>query len=226
LIELLVVIAIVAILAGITAVALPALKGAADVTNAAYAISGVLEQARTTAMAASTYVWVGIFEEDPSKPGVAGTGQLVISVVSSADGTNLSTVTPQMSPGSLIQVNKLLKIPSLNLISLNNVQSPTRPALSPANYGVPVENEVTNTSYANPSGVSFPYPLNGPAQYTFTQIIQFNPQGDASRIYSSPVQLMEIGLQPARDGTALTASSNVVAIQLSGIGGNVVVYRP
>src|SRR5438128_1122631 len=68
LVEMLVVIAIIALLMVLVAPAFTSLKGAGDVTNAAYTIKGVLEQARTTAMASNTYSWVGFYEEDASVP--------------------------------------------------------------------------------------------------------------------------------------------------------------
>ena len=63
LMELMVVIGIVVILAALIAPAFTNLKSAGDVTNAAYTIKGVLEQARTYAMANNTYTWVGFYEE-------------------------------------------------------------------------------------------------------------------------------------------------------------------
>src|SRR5437764_8079981 len=91
LIELLVVIGIIVILTALLTPAFTKLKSADDVTSAAYTIKGVLEQARTYAMANNTYTWVGFFEEDVSNstPAVAGNGRLVMSVVASKDGTNI-----------------------------------------------------------------------------------------------------------------------------------------
>src|SRR6266403_5236376 len=89
LIELLVVIGIIAILLVLMAPAFTTIKGGTDVTGAAYTIKGVLDQARTYAMANNTYTWVGFFEEDVSTastdPATAGTGRIVMSIVASKD---------------------------------------------------------------------------------------------------------------------------------------------
>ena len=91
--ELMVVIGIIVILAALIAPAFTNLKSASDITDGAYTIKGVLEQARIYAMANNTYTWIGFFEEDASKlsttPATAGNGRLVLSAVASTDGTNI-----------------------------------------------------------------------------------------------------------------------------------------
>jgi prepilin-type N-terminal cleavage/methylation domain-containing protein len=223
LVEVLVVMAIMAIMLSIVIVSISGVKGSRDLYKAAYDIQGVLEQARTLAMATGTYTWVGIFEEDPSTPGVAGTGQVVISIVSSAAGTNLDTVGSPIAalPGSqLTQVAKLMKIPNVHLAVLPAaaVIRPTLTASAPTTY------QVGSGSFANTT--TFPYPLTGTAQYNFTQIIQFSPQGDATRIADYPTQLMEIGLQPTHGDSASATITNAAVIQIAGIGGQVITYRP
>ena len=222
LVELLTVMAIIAIVTGVVVSGIPGIKGAGDINKAAEDISGALEQARTMAMAGNTYAWVGFFEENASAPGVAGgTGQVVISITTATDGTNLNSTgtAPSALPyGSLIQVNRLLRIPNLHLDSLAATDVPTRTTVPASTY------QVANTAFAN--GTTFPFPLSATPTYNFTQVIQFNPQGDASRIYASPVQLMEIGLRPARGSAINTTSKDLVAIQIAGIGGKVTVYRP
>jgi len=91
LIELLVVMGIIAILMVLIAPAFTTIKSAGDVTGAAYTIKGALDTARTYAKANNTYVWVGFFEENVSSttPGTAGVGRIVMSIVSSKDGTLL-----------------------------------------------------------------------------------------------------------------------------------------
>jgi len=237
LVELLSVVGIMAILIGITVPSIPGLKGSKDTTKAASDIAGILEYARTQAMAGNTYTWVGFFEEDPTvtatTPQTKGKGQLVIAVVSSSDGTNLSTElansklpgssTP--TTGSLTQISKILRIPNIHvdtsISTLGTIPFPTTTAaITPY--------EVDPTA-ANQSGTTFDFPFTGAAQYNFSQIIQFNPQGDASEIYSSPTQAIDIGLRPARGDEPLTngnGSKNVVVIRIEGIGGKVTIYRP
>lgn len=233
LVELLAVLAIMAVLAGFLTGSIPGAKTSQDITKNAYDIAGILDQARTKAMANNTYTWVGFYEEDPS--GTAGTGQLVISVVSSVDGTNLNptgTAHPVFDANSLsklYQVNKLIKIPNVHLasalttssLSLTGVPRPTYPTTSTT----PPSSQVANSSTFT-AGTTIPFPLTSTSgQYNFSQIIQFNPQGDASPIYDSPTQIMEIGLQPTH-GNQVSSGPNVVAIQIVGIGGRVTIYRP
>ncbi len=223
LVELLVVLGIIAILTSLLLLSVSGMKGSQNITKATYDIQGVLEQARTMAMATSTYTWVGFFEESAANPGVAGTGQVVISVVSSSDGTKLNvapspTGSTELTVSSLTQAAKLMKIANLHLGSLS-AAAVTRPSVPAATY------QVASTSFAN--FYYFVYPLTGGTpSYTFTNIIQFDPQGDATRIADSPTQVMEIGLQPANGTTVATASANVAAIQIAGIGGHVTAYRP
>src|SRR5437762_1866024 len=93
LIELLVVIGIMILLTVLLIPAFTNLKSASDVTSGAYTVKGVLEQARTYAMANNTYTWVGFYEEDASQsstnPATAGVGRLVMSIVASNDGTTV-----------------------------------------------------------------------------------------------------------------------------------------
>jgi prepilin-type N-terminal cleavage/methylation domain-containing protein len=219
LIELLVVMGIMSIMVAILVLAVPAIKGSQDITKSSDDIQGVLEQARTLAMADNTYVWVGFFEENPNSIGTAGVGQAVISVVSSSDGTQLFTNSnpPTVLPSaSLTQVNKLMKLPSLHLDILS-AAAVTRPSVPANTY------QIGSSSFSN--NIYFTYPLSG-SQYKFYNIIQFNPQGDATRIADTPTQVIEVGLRPAHGNVATASSKNVVAIQVAGIGGHVTVYRP
>src|SRR5213592_4233805 len=96
LLELLIVIGIIGLLLVLIAPAFTTIKGATNVTSAAYTIKGVLDTARTYAKANNTYAWVGFFEEDVSQPSVnpapdplcpGCVGRLVMSIVASKDGT-------------------------------------------------------------------------------------------------------------------------------------------
>ena len=87
LVEMMIVTGIIAILMVVVVPAFTNLKSAGDVTSAAYTIKGVLEQARTYAMANHTYTWVGFYEEDASQPSTnpptPGVGRLIMSIVAS-----------------------------------------------------------------------------------------------------------------------------------------------
>ena len=235
LLELLVVMGIVIILTALLAPAFTNLKSAGDINSAAYTIKGVLDQARTYAMANDTYTWVGFFEENGSvastNPATAGTGRLVLSIVGSKDGTMIYTAPltslVTLAPATLIQVGKLTRIDNLHLKTFADGSGippadtfDKRPAvgLSTARVG--------DTTPPSPS-LRFQYPVGSTAQYTFAKTIQFSPRGEAvidnSNYTFTPVS--EIGIQPAHGSTPDTASSNVCALQFTGMGGNVKVYR-
>jgi prepilin-type N-terminal cleavage/methylation domain-containing protein len=227
LLELLVVMGIIAILMVLLAPAFTNLKSAGDVTNAAYTIKGVLEQARTHAMANNTYTWVGFFEEDASSsiPAILGNGRLVMSVVASTDGTNVygSNTSGPIDPTKLIQIGKLVKINCVHL-PLFQVGTGTgdtfdaRPALQndpTAGYNYSRFGELNNPApttapYTTP--YNFQYPVGNPApaaQYTFKKILQFNPRGE-SRVNGNTYdvrRVVEIGLLQTHGATVPTAIS-------------------
>lgn len=222
--------------------AFTSLKGAGDVTSAAYTIKGVLEQARTFATANNTYVWVGFYEEDGSVPSATptatpGTGRLVMSVVASTDGTSLyGSNTGTIDPTRLIQIGKLIKI--------NNVHLPlfaigsgtgdtfdTRPAIQydpTAGYNYSRFGELNaatpNTApYTTP--YDFQYPVGNPvptAQYTFNKLLQFNPRGE-SRVNGNTYdvrRIVEIGLIQTH-GNAVPTPTSGAGTSTATYGGNV-----
>ena len=131
-----VVIAIMVAVAAFIAPAFTSLKSAGDVTSAAYTIKGLLEQARTYAMANNTYVYVGFAEVDASKsetanPQTATTdvvgGRIAVAVVASRDGTrgyalSSSLTNPAWTSynngSNLLPVGKLQRLENLHLAPL------------------------------------------------------------------------------------------------------------
>jgi prepilin-type N-terminal cleavage/methylation domain-containing protein len=246
LLELLIVVGIIALLMVLVAPAFTSIKGGTDVTSAAYTIKGALDTARTYAKANNTYTWVGFYEEDVSQPSTtpatAGTGRLVASIVASKDGTMLYTIplggsfTLDASPNqtALIQISKLVKIDNLHLKTFSAPTSTpppldtfdTRPAPTPTA-------QVGDTTPATPY-LSFHYPVGNPSpQYTFAKVIQFSPHGegvvDNSNYFASGASLTpisEIGVEPTHGAAVPTSTpANVVAIQFTGLGGDVRIYR-
>jgi len=255
LIELLVVIGIMILLTALLTPAFTNLKRAGDVTSAAYTIKGVLEQARTYAMANNTYTWVGLYEEDGSQsstnPPTPGVGRLVMSVVASKDGTTVydpnSNLNPDpIDPSKLVQLNKLVKIDNVHLPLFtigSSTGSPfdTRPALQNdpvVGYNDSRFGELNGNPTAPTTNAKFPfqYPVGKPApaaQYTFTKTLQFNPRGEG-RINSTydVRRVIEIGLIPTHQNVAPTPTpsagnyaGNVVVVQLNGFAGNVKIFR-
>jgi len=168
--------------------AFTSLKSGGEVTSAAYTIKGVLDQARTYAMANNTYAWVGLFEEDANSPtpAVAGNGRLVVSVVASTDGTNVyGSNTGTIDPIRLIQIGKLIKINNVHLplfaIGLGTGDTfDKRPTLqndpAPVHYNYSRFGELNaatpNTApYTTP--YNFQYPVGNPAQPRNTPLTNF-----------------------------------------------------
>lgn len=243
LLEMLVVMSIILILIALLVPAMGSLKGAGNVTKAAYDIKGILDQARAYAMANNTFVFVGIAEVDSAKdasanpqvatadPAIGGT--IAVAFVASKDGTRGYDVSSSSLPNpawstttNLVAIGKLQRFENLHLAPLPstipNSGGTTRPSVSSANY------QIGNIACA--SVTAFDWPVGsaiGSGQYSFKKIINFDPQGVA-RIQTSGntdtiAQYIEIGLQQSR-GTTL--SSNVAAIQIDGISGATRIYRP
>ena len=258
LIELVVVIAIIAVLTAFLVPAFTNLKGANDLTNAAYTVKGVLEQARTYARVNNTYAWVGFYEENgaivSTNPPTPGSGRLVLSSVASLDGTTVYGATPgAIDPAKLVQVTRLIKVENLHLplLAIGTGTGDTfdaRPALQfepTAGYNYARFGELNaaspNTAPYTNSQFPFQYPVGNPAptaQYTFWKTLQFSPRGE-SRINGNNYdvrRVVEIGLLQTRGSAVPTATSgagtstasykgNVIAIQISGLGSIVKLYR-
>jgi prepilin-type N-terminal cleavage/methylation domain-containing protein len=247
LIELLIVIGIMGVLLVLIAPAFTSIKSGTDVTSAAYTIQGVLDTARTYAKANNTYTWVGFYEEDVSQPSIThGTdpcagcvGRLVMSIVASMDRTTIyDPKNPAtIDPTRLTQVGKLTKINNVHLWTHTDAPSATgstfdtRPNIA-SGYCI------GNSSPAN-SATPFQYPVGNPApsaQYTFVKAIEFTPRGEA-RINNSTVNnigaeifplqpVAEIAIEPTHGATVpASVPANSVAIQFTGIGSNVRIYR-
>jgi len=265
LLELLIVMGVMILVIGFIAPALTGIKTAGDVTSAAYTIKGVLDQARTYAMANNTYTWVGFYEEDGSRASASpaatpGTGRVVLSVVGSRDGTTVyKTGSPgNIDPTQLIQVGKLTKLQNAHFPVLGDVTptpSPagatfdTRPApdetfgANSCRFG---DLQLGSSGAAPTADTQFPfqYPVGNPApsaQYVFTKVLQFNPRGEASvtiqfqnpSYYSyTMLRAIEIGLVATHGNSAPSPNpapgyytGNVAALQLTGLAGDVRIYR-
>jgi type II secretory pathway pseudopilin PulG len=240
LIELTVVIGIITVLTVLLVPAVTSLKAANEITNSAYAIKNLVEQARSYALINATYTWVGFFEEnggsDSTNPATAGSGRVVISIVASKDGTivyQLPVVSPPtlMDPAKLVQVSKLVKLDHIHLRTFANGSGSgvdtfaTRP---PIPGSVSDNAKIGDTSPAA-SLRPFQYPVgNGaaPPQYTFSKAIEFTPRGEC-RVNNNNYSirsLIEITFQPIRG--SLNDDSKAHAIQVSGFAGNIKLFQP
>ena len=242
LIELLIVVGIIGVLLVLIAPAFTSIKGGTDVTSAAYTIKGVLDAARTYAKANNTYTWVGFYEEDVSQPSInhcadpcAGcVGRVVMSIVASRDGTMLytgnlsggSSVILDPNSTTLTQVGKLTKIDNVHLKTFLAPTGTPPPESFDARPLVSSNASKIGDSAPPIPSLTFGYPVgNSCPQYTFQKVVQFSPRGEAvvtnSNYTMAPVS--EVGVQPTHSTTV--DSTNPVAIQFTGLGGNVKIYR-
>ncbi len=254
LIELMVVIAVIVILTVLLVPAFTNLKGSGDITNAAYTITGALEQARNYAMANNTFVWVGFYEEAPTTtsptnatPPYPGKGRLIVAMVASKDGTtncqdpasNTSTRIP-LTASQITQTGKLIKIENIHMTDIGPPPPPTlSPAPAPApnslaarpdlpySYGSPTadyQNRINSDAAQSPENQTL-YPFIAQG-YTFYKTVRFNPRGEAN-INSTYVlrRVAELGLRPTHGIVIDANTANVVAIQFSGVSGNFKIYR-
>ena len=228
LIELLIVVGIMGVLLVLIAPAFTTMKGGTDVTSAAYTIKGVLDTARTYAKANNTYVWVGFYEENvenAASPNLSAPsiGRVIMSVVASKDGTNIATGGP-MSSDNLMQVGKQTKVENVHLAAFAD-GSGQAPA-DTFDARPPVTFNGTQYSLAGMPNSTTPFTCPAGSPYTFSRAVQFSPRGEAVISNSAQNSLQtaaEIGVQPTHGATV--DNTNPVAIQFTGLGGNVKIYR-
>jgi prepilin-type N-terminal cleavage/methylation domain-containing protein len=246
LLELLVVIGIMALLLALVAPAVTSIKQADDLTRSSYGIAKILEQARSYAMANSTYVWVGFKEVDVSKdssltPQQPGIGRVAVAVIAARDGTRGYDATSTSLPNpawsnyangaNFIPIGRLQRFENVHLSTvLNGYYYPPPVSGNMARPYIQSNNYVIGNA---PSCLTpFDWPLgtaiNG-GQYSFKKVIYFDPQGIARIQYATNSDeirdYIEVGLQQTY-GTAISTGANVAAIQLDCMTGSVRMYRP
>jgi len=248
LIELLVVLAIISTLMVFAIPAFTTRRSADEITNAAYSIKAALEQARTYAKANNTYTWVGFYEEDATAasptnvaPPYPGKGRLVLATVASNDGTtdcqNPASNTANRIPLIASKIRQIGRVVKIDNIHLTDIGGPSSTASSedvslddrpdfPYTWGAPddYQNRISSDDVHAPFNQSlYPFVAQG---YTFYKTVRFGPRGEASINGTYNLRrLSEIGLKPTHGTVVDTNSANVVAIQFSGITGDVKVYR-
>ena len=180
-------------------------------------------------------------------------GRVALAVIASSDGTrgyNLAnlTLSPvwQFYSGSAFGYNNGLSFSivrslqhfdgvhlatTLNGATFSGSTVGTTTMIRPA---ILVNNYVVGqaTSSATASVTPFDWPLGsaiGAGQYSFKNVISFDPQGAARIQYANNAltvaPYIEIGLQQTH-GKLLSAGGDVAAIQIEGLTGAVRIYRP
>ena len=182
-------------------------------TKSAYDVAGLLEQARSYAMAKNTYVYVGIAEAKENQTDLAlaaGGGRLVVAVLASKTGVRPLS----MTSGSLVSVNPLKKFDNVKLEEVGNQGD-----LEKRKTGA----DVVNLSDASPSDFAGVTVNAGKGEsLTFDKVIEFDSSGVARFTDKDNVDgWIEIPLQPAHG-----SKGTVAAVQVDGETGGVQVYRP
>ncbi len=232
LVELLVVVAVLALVLSFVVPAVLRSRGGQGMKPAAYELAGLLQGARAYAMANNTYVWVGLYEENADSPAptaqvppYAGSGRVIASVVASIDGTAITTSgsVPTTLPQN--RIAPLNPVTTLQNVHLSSLPAPTggadgsfsgRPIAGP---GAPLGLNSDSAEKATP-----PFTFGN---YTFHKTIRFNPRGEAMINGTGDLRpVVEIGLRPTHGGQVDTRSTDLAAIQISGIAGNVTIYQP
>lgn len=204
LVELMCVIAIMSVLASAAWPSIAGMISGNKLTNNAYELSGLLQQARTTALTEHTYVWIGF-----------------------------SSVTQDGAP-SLMVASLVGKSGLSSDLSNNNTQLAAKPMLlknvqlaTAANYSSLPGLDATDNTDAGSQSYTFQDSVAGRANLTFTDVIAFGPDGQASLPQSSggALQLVEclgIGLNAAPSSSS---HLHTVAVQVHGLSGQVAVFQ-
>lgn len=225
LVELMAVMAIMVVVVAVSIPAVNALKGAGDFNQGAFQLAGALEQARAYALANNTYVYVGLTERDGTNPQTSGQGRLVFVLLAAKDGTRGYDLNnpAAIDTSGLAHLSKPVVLPNMHLAASTDLADAgalaERPPLDSGSH------DLASVDSATPIDSS----VSG-ASYTFSKVIQFDPQGVA-RVHTASndgddVPLwIEIALQEAK-GNVVPANAQEGAIQVAGVSGAVRVYRP
>jgi prepilin-type N-terminal cleavage/methylation domain-containing protein len=252
LVELLVVVAIGLIMMALAVPAFNGMKSGTDVASTAASIQGLLQEARSYAMANNTIVFVGVTEVNglqgsSASPQISGSGRVAMAMVASRDGTRgYDPNNPQngwlggYSKGAnLVAIDRLQHFDNFHIPDFTSLAAGaggmTRPALQYNQDNVGNAGCISATPFSWPLGSG-----TGAGQYTFNSVIEFDQQGVARIQLSKPpvngttatmvVNYLEIDLQSTH-GTAVIpvtnqSIGNIAAIQIEGMTGAVHTYRP
>lgn len=205
LMELMVVMAVMGVMIGTVSPSLSGILRGQAITSGVDTVSGVLEMARSEAIAKKTYVWVG----------VSGSGtQFQIAAVRSLDATS------DLTAGNFAPIGKVQKIDNFKMVAQTDL-------------GMPMQTKV-NTVLAGESSVDVgAIPSTLPAftvgGQTFSNFVVFTSEGEA--LVTSPSESMSfprnifIGLRGMRGDQKVAADVNNSAILLDGGSGRQQVIR-
>jgi prepilin-type N-terminal cleavage/methylation domain-containing protein len=242
LIELLVVIAIVSIMAGMGVLSLKGISSRESTSSAAVQIAGMIQDARSYAMANNTHVYMGLTEVDlngaesgvltPAEGNIGG--RVVMVLLASKNGSFAydKSAPRELGVDSLMALTPLKVLDGVHLADLSHYPPPVE--------GRMARRQVVKPAYhlGNPeseSRIPFSWPLSGGrATYRFDRVLQFDPQGSVSMVLESigkAVDVFEVGLQKTRGNLVpelpeKEGSGDLAALQIEGISGATQIFRP
>lgn len=209
LVELLVVMVISTMLAAFAIPAVSSLQGSTNINGCSDTLGGVLENARATAMARNTYVWVGVLEVASADAGNnERTNKVILSAVASANG--------EMADLAAGSVRPIMPPRELKNVHLAQFPADLLPDSGRETLGVDDISQGGLGSDSEPANFT---QRIGETSRTFTQLILFSPAGEA-RIKNTASRWIEIGLQPHTGNR-----NNRAVLQINGLTGQVRTFR-
>jgi len=204
LMELMCVIAIVSLLASMTWPSIVGMVSGSRLTNNAYELSGLVQQARTAALTEHSYVWLGF-----SSTSQNGSPALIVASVIGNSG--LAT---DLQSSNYQNVFKPVVLKGVSLAAAQNYAA-LPGLLSP------------NTD-AGSQTYSFQMNALGTTNTQFSYVIVFGPDGQAylptssGALGSAPVQCVGVGLNAVPSSAS---NLHTVAVQVHGLSGQVSVFQ-
>lgn len=207
LLELLIVVAIIGIIAVFAVPAVGALSRAQGVTRAAYDVAGLLEFARSEAVARQTYVWVG-FEMTES----GGTREVSMGAVASRDGSGTNT-----AAANLVPITRLARARNAALIGWSELSSGIRdsaPTPAPTSLST------------NSGGITFQLAAQ---DFSSGRTLTFTPRGEclltgSVGMYDGYEPSIALGLRQTH-GTTVAGDENDAAVLVDGPTGSITTLR-
>lgn len=196
LVELLVVIALICVLASAAAPVVGSMFKGGSMNRAVSDISSVLEQAQSYAMAHNTYVWVGFHENTVTQT-------MTVAAIAGTTGAASDIAAPANLRAVIkpqvyenLRLQTDAELAEIDLTGMRSAQNVTK-----SNIGTFIQ-----------------------GTKTYASVIEFSPQGGARIASGSISRWIQLGLQGMSG--AHVEKSNVAALQLAGLTGQVRIFRP
>lgn len=204
-VELLVVIAFVGLIAALAAPVVSGILGSQGITRAAYEAGGLLELARSEAIARQTYVWAGFVDVDEQ-----GSSVVRMVAVYSKDGSGAN-----LSPANLQGLTRTMQVKNAKLSAWSELGEDTRSLA----IGKTPESVVNNAN-----GLTFKV-----GKTTFNRTVAFTPRGEAIlegnvEIDTGYNPLIDISFRESKGGVVLP-EANEISLLVEGATGAIKILR-